>query len=72
MAFRDYLRAHDDVAAAYATLKRRLALAHPDDMTAYMDGKDVFIKEVESRALAWLSRDRRDGEAQPREAGEIN
>jgi len=56
LAFRDYLRAHDDVAAAYAMLKRRLARAHPDDIVAYMDGKDAFIKGIEARALAWGTR----------------
>jgi GrpB-like predicted nucleotidyltransferase (UPF0157 family) len=56
LAFRDYLRAHADVAAECAALKRRLADQHPNDMAAYMDGKDAFIKDVEARALAWASR----------------
>ncbi len=51
LAFRDFLRAHTDVAAEYATLKRRLAEQHPEDMAGYMDGKDGFIKDVERRAL---------------------
>jgi GrpB-like predicted nucleotidyltransferase (UPF0157 family) len=55
LAFRDFLRAHADVAAEYATLKRRLAQQHPEDMEAYMDGKDAFIKEVVARALAWAA-----------------
>jgi GrpB-like predicted nucleotidyltransferase (UPF0157 family) len=56
LAFRDFLRAHGDVAADYAALKHRLADAHPHDMEAYMDGKDAFIRNVESRALAWTRR----------------
>jgi len=53
LAFRDYLIAHPDVAAAYSTLKRRLADRHPEDVEAYMDGKEPFIKEQLAKALAW-------------------
>ena len=53
LAFRDFLRAHPAWAQRYSDLKRRLAAAHPEDMEAYMDGKDPFIQEVESLALAW-------------------
>ena len=31
----------------------RLAALHPDSFEAYMDGKDVFIKEVDERAARW-------------------
>ncbi|MCO6442051.1 MAG: GrpB family protein [Nitrococcus mobilis] len=55
LAFRDFMRAHPTVARQYGELKRRLAEVHPDDMEAYMDGKDGFIKEMESRALEWLA-----------------
>lgn len=53
LAFRDYLRAHPQLAQEYSELKRRLADAHPLDIEAYMDGKDGFIREVETRAMAW-------------------
>lgn len=53
MAFRDYLIAHPEAARAYGELKRQLAAAHPDDIEAYMDGKDPFIREHQARALAW-------------------
>jgi GrpB-like predicted nucleotidyltransferase (UPF0157 family) len=56
LAFRDYLIAHPEIAAAYSTLKRELADQHPDDMEAHMDGKDPFIKEQEAKALAWCAR----------------
>ena len=56
LAFRDFMRAHAEPAAQYAALKRRLAAAHPQDIEAYMDGKDPFIKEMEARALAWVAR----------------
>jgi GrpB-like predicted nucleotidyltransferase (UPF0157 family) len=56
LAFRNFLRAHAELALQYAQLKQRLAEAHPTDMNAYMDGKDGFIKEIEARALAWVAK----------------
>ena len=53
LAFRDYLRAKPDVAHQYSELKRGLANKHPDDIEAYMDGKDAFIKEAQRLALEW-------------------
>ena len=55
LAFRDFLRAHTDIALSYSLLKQRLAAAHPEDIEAYMDGKDPFIKDVEAKALAWAT-----------------
>lgn len=53
LAFRDYMIAHPSLARVYSDLKRMLADAHPDDIEAYMDGKDAFIKEHETIALRW-------------------
>jgi GrpB-like predicted nucleotidyltransferase (UPF0157 family) len=55
LAFRDYMREHHAAAQAYSALKQQLALAHPNDLEAYMKGKDPFIKEHEAKALAWRS-----------------
>jgi GrpB-like predicted nucleotidyltransferase (UPF0157 family) len=55
LAFRDYMRAHPSVAKVYGELKARLALEFPDDLDAYMDGKDAFIKDHERKALLWRS-----------------
>ncbi len=52
LAFRDYLRSHDDAVAEYANLKRRLAAAHPRDIQSYVDGKTAFVTTIETRALA--------------------
>ena len=52
LAFRDWLTAHPDDAAAYAALKRRLAAEHPQDIMAYVDRKTDFIRSVEARALS--------------------
>lgn len=53
LAFRDYMIAHPTLAQAYSDLKRRLASEFPDDIEAYMDGKDSFIKEHERNAMRW-------------------
>jgi len=52
-AFRDYLIAHPDEAAAYGALKTALARRYPEDIEAYMDGKNGMVKELELRALTW-------------------
>jgi GrpB-like predicted nucleotidyltransferase (UPF0157 family) len=53
IAFRAYMVTHPAEAQAYGALKERLASLHPDDIAAYMDGKDSFIKDRERLALAW-------------------
>ncbi len=53
LAFRDYLRAHPLAAEAYGQLKERLACMFPNDIEAYCDGKDAFVKDLEQKALAW-------------------
>jgi GrpB-like predicted nucleotidyltransferase (UPF0157 family) len=49
LAFRDFMRAHGEYAHQYAALKRRLAELHCDDIEAYMDGKDPFIKQMDAK-----------------------
>lgn len=46
LLFRDYLRAHDDVARAYGELKRTLAVKFPNDREAYINGKTEFVRSV--------------------------
>jgi GrpB-like predicted nucleotidyltransferase (UPF0157 family) len=55
LAFRDYMIAHPVEAQSYSVLKRRLAQEHPEDIEAYMAGKDPFIKAYEAKAIAWRS-----------------
>ncbi|MFD5225639.1 GrpB family protein [Microbacterium sp. NPDC058342] len=43
LAFRDHLRAHPADRDAYAALKHDLAVRHPLDRLAYIDGKSAFI-----------------------------
>lgn len=53
LALRDYLRAHPEDAAEYGQLKIELASLFPQDIEAYMDGKDLFVKRLEEKALKW-------------------
>jgi GrpB-like predicted nucleotidyltransferase (UPF0157 family) len=56
LAFRDYMIAHPAIAQSYSLLKQHLAASHPDDIESYMNGKDHFIKEHETKALLWKQR----------------
>lgn len=53
LAFRDYLRQHPGTAREYGALKLRLAESCRGDVENYIEGKDVFVKDVERRALEW-------------------
>ncbi|WP_214893559.1 GrpB family protein [Exiguobacterium sp. H66] len=56
VVFRDYLRQHPQEATAYSDIKEQLAKQHPVDISAYIAGKDAFVKEMEHRAFTWWSR----------------
>lgn len=53
LAVRDYLRVQPEKAAQYGSLKEKLASQYPNDIEAYMDGKDSFVKNLEKKALDW-------------------
>ncbi|MEG4589434.1 GrpB family protein [Microcoleus sp. MOSTC5] len=53
LAFRDYMITHSEAAQEYSELKRKLAQKYPDNIHAYMDGKDGFIKEIDLKAAKW-------------------
>jgi GrpB-like predicted nucleotidyltransferase (UPF0157 family) len=56
LAFRDYLRAHVDVAQAYEKEEQRARDLYSSDSHAYTDEKDAWIRNIETRALDWFKR----------------
>ena len=52
LAFRDFMRSHEEERSEYAELKKSLAEKFPYDIDGYCDGKDGFVKEMEKRALS--------------------
>ena len=56
LAFRDYLLAYPEKAKEYEAVKVRAAALHPDNVLAYNDAKNDWIKETEREALAWQAR----------------
>lgn len=53
IAFRDYLRHHKDICRQYAKLKTELAAKFSKDIISYCEGKDLFIKDTEKKALQY-------------------
>jgi GrpB-like predicted nucleotidyltransferase (UPF0157 family) len=56
LLFRDYLRAHPDEAAQYATLKQRLAAEYSENRAGYTAAKGPFIWQIMQQAAAWSQR----------------
>jgi len=53
LAFRDYLRAFPEVAAAYGLEKQRAMSLHADNSTQYAKEKGSFVREATEKAIAW-------------------
>ncbi|PFI95733.1 GrpB family protein [Priestia megaterium] len=53
LSFRDYLRQNQMISNEYGTLKAELAHRFPNDIEGYSDGKDAFVKRIETEALKW-------------------
>jgi GrpB-like predicted nucleotidyltransferase (UPF0157 family) len=66
LLFRDYLRSHTQEARKYANLKESLSAKFPHDIEAYMDGKDAFIKDLDSKASAWSTSGKEPSDRSPK------
>ncbi len=55
IAFRDYLRAHDEVRDQYQAIKGKLVLQQWKDGNEYNHAKDEFLKEHEAKAVEWYN-----------------
>jgi len=53
LLFRDYLRAHDEDAAWYGTIKRDLAEQYRDDRGGYTAAKTPYLWEIMQKADRW-------------------
>lgn len=53
LVFRDYLRAHPEVAKEYGDLKISLSKQFPYDIDSYIDGKEAFASDIQAQALEW-------------------
>lgn len=55
VAFRDYLCNYPNIIKEYAELKKSLARTCNNDINQYCEGKDVYVKRIESLALRWYA-----------------
>lgn len=53
LAFRNYLRTHPDVLKKYGNLKEELSQRFPDNIDAYIRGKEQLISKMEKKAVYW-------------------
>lgn len=51
LAFRNFLKANPQIAAAYGELKMTLAMQHPLDIEQYINGKQAMVQEIEKKAM---------------------
>jgi GrpB-like predicted nucleotidyltransferase (UPF0157 family) len=58
LAFRDYMIAHQKDAEKYADLKKQLAQQYPRDIDSYIEGKESFVNEMETKAMLWYKKRR--------------
>lgn len=56
IAFRDYLRVHEEVRVHYQAIKEKLALQQWKDGNDYNDAKDEFLKKHEAKAVEWYKK----------------
>ncbi|KUP05850.1 hypothetical protein Q73_10125 [Bacillus coahuilensis m2-6] len=58
LAVREYLRNHKQAARQYGELKEALVQRYQGDQEAYINGKDLFVKDLERKAMEWYKGDK--------------
>ncbi|WP_112180460.1 GrpB family protein [Paraliobacillus zengyii] len=53
LTFRDYMIAHPEEAMEYSQLKQNLAKKFPYNIEKYIEGKDNYIQEIDSKSQLW-------------------
>jgi len=53
LEFRDYMIAHPEESKRYGELKKALVIKFSYDIEGYCDGKDKYIKDIDSKAKEW-------------------
>lgn len=53
LAFRNYLQTHPDAVKQYGNLKKELSQRFPNDIEAYISGKEQLVSEIEKKAMDW-------------------
>ena len=53
LAFRNYLRSHSYAVKKYGNLKKELSQRFPNDIEAYIRGKDQLASDIERKAMTW-------------------
>ncbi len=53
LAFRNYLRTHPDALKKYGDLKKELSQRFPDNIDAYIRGKEQLISKIQKKAVYW-------------------
>lgn len=60
LAFRNYLRTHPDALRKYGSLKKELSQRFPDNIDAYIRGKEQLISKIEKKAMYWYQNSKSD------------
>lgn len=53
LAFRDFLRSHPEYVNKYGNLKEKLSQQFPNDIGAYIHGKEQLVLEIKNKAMFW-------------------
>ncbi|WP_306432778.1 GrpB family protein [Oceanobacillus oncorhynchi] len=53
LVFRNYLRSHLDAVKEYGKFLKKLSQRFPNDIEAYISGKERLVSMIEKKTMAW-------------------